>query len=119
MKAKTIFEETYNLNDAIETMAMLASGHEHFEEHAPCSRGFTGNPLILHALYACGEIEFNGENREYTVDYDARGKADRAYRILGCKFAKAPLTLSGRHRVKMSTIIKAFGGKPELRTDKD
>ena len=94
---------------------MLASGHGDFDEHAPHSRGFSGNPLSLDALYACGEVGFSQEMRRYTIDHIARGKAEKAYRILGRRFANAPLTLSGRYRIKMATIIRAFGGKPELR----
>lgn len=110
---KTIWNERHNLSSAIDTMNMLACGLTSFNPHYPNGRGQTGNPLILEGLWAAGCID-KGPNGYWTVRDDTQERASKAAKTLYKKFWNSPVN---RPEAAMSTIIKAFGGWPELRKD--
>jgi hypothetical protein len=92
---------------------MLACGLTSFNPHYPNGRGQTGNPLILHGLWAAGCID-KGPNDYYIVQDDTLERASKAAKTLYKKFWNST---AAKPEATMATIIKAFGSKPELRKD--
>lgn len=112
--AKTIWNEMYKISEAIDTAAAFANGGTRYNEHIPTSKGETANALMANALWACGLIDKEGNY--YVITHEARQKAEKAYRELGCRYHKFYQSESSHTpRMRMSTIVKIWGGAPELR----
>ena len=97
---KTIYDEYYTIDQAIDTMQALASGLSSFHPHYPGGRGKSAHPLLMAVMHAAGHID-QAPDGYYTIREDTAARADAAARAIFRKYERC-------RRIKAMTIVRMY-----------